>query len=334
VSLAIVGLFLPLTSFSQAEDARLARGRAALDKNRDCFAAIEALESVSVTVRDNPSWMLYMARTHECLENPAVALSFYEQYRKHQQDPDVDSRIAAIQSRLRTQTTDTAVTQAEGRELQVEIENLNKSAEFARGMADYWEYRADRAATIASTGALQAARLAAEDEIEFKQRAELQRQNAVLDEIRIADLRTRLAALTEVLGDNSASNADSTNAGGLRLIAVKFFESDSKLPALEDRTFETIFSQSQSRFIDWQLEFRRQPTVNSATIRIEALYYHPDGRLYTRSTSSCTVRARYAGVVCSSGRGSPKPGSWDKGLHTVDFYVEGRKLYSSGFEVR
>jgi hypothetical protein len=73
-------LALCITAFAQTDAERFAEGRTALDKFKDCPAALKALEEVSADGRKNPLWMFYMAKTTECLNRFSDALRFYEDY--------------------------------------------------------------------------------------------------------------------------------------------------------------------------------------------------------------------------------------------------------------
>jgi len=64
---------------AQSDLARIAEGRAAFDQHHDCPAALRAFESVSTEGR-SPVWIIYMARTEECLGKIEEAVGYYEQY--------------------------------------------------------------------------------------------------------------------------------------------------------------------------------------------------------------------------------------------------------------
>jgi hypothetical protein len=75
-----VGLAFSSTALAQTDAEQFAEGRTALDKFKDCPAALKALEEVSAEGRKNPLWLFYMAKTTECLNRFSDALRFYEEY--------------------------------------------------------------------------------------------------------------------------------------------------------------------------------------------------------------------------------------------------------------
>ena len=91
---------------SQADQDKFAEGRVALDKFKDCPAALKALDAVS---EGNAEWALYMAKTHECLSNYEEAIHFYKAYDtlapghseiaekiaelRYQSNPDVERKL-------------------------------------------------------------------------------------------------------------------------------------------------------------------------------------------------------------------------------------------------
>lgn len=81
IYLAIVlGFAFSMTAFAQTDAEKFAEGRVALDKFKDCPAALKALETVSEEGRKNPLWAFYMAKVHECLSNNEEAIEYYKKY--------------------------------------------------------------------------------------------------------------------------------------------------------------------------------------------------------------------------------------------------------------
>ena len=66
-------------AIGQSDAVKVAGGRTALD-NKDCPAALRAFDGVSVEGRSNPVWIIYMARTEECVLNFGKAVEYYERY--------------------------------------------------------------------------------------------------------------------------------------------------------------------------------------------------------------------------------------------------------------
>jgi hypothetical protein len=57
---------------------KMAQGRIALEKYRDCNAARQLFASVSAARRDRPDWLDYAAQSAECAGDLAEALRYYE----------------------------------------------------------------------------------------------------------------------------------------------------------------------------------------------------------------------------------------------------------------
>jgi hypothetical protein len=74
-------MLVPSVSRSQASSSeRFAEGRYALDVARDCRAAKAALVQVDAKQRAEAGWILYMAKTEECLSNYSEALRHFRRY--------------------------------------------------------------------------------------------------------------------------------------------------------------------------------------------------------------------------------------------------------------
>ncbi len=74
-------LLVPSVVRSQASSSeRFAEGRFALDVARDCRAAKAALVQVDAKQRTEASWILYMAKTEDCLNNYSEALRHLRRY--------------------------------------------------------------------------------------------------------------------------------------------------------------------------------------------------------------------------------------------------------------
>ena len=66
-----------------ADDAeKFSEGRVALDKFKDCGAALSALGEISETGRKDPLWSYYMAKATDCKQDYAKALPFYVEYNR------------------------------------------------------------------------------------------------------------------------------------------------------------------------------------------------------------------------------------------------------------
>ena len=64
----------------QTDQELFAQGRIAFDRYNDCRGALNALGRVSQALRNDSLWVLYMAKTHECLQNYGQAIRYYRRY--------------------------------------------------------------------------------------------------------------------------------------------------------------------------------------------------------------------------------------------------------------
>lgn len=112
-TLVIALCFASLAIGQKRSDADLFNeARIAIDKFKDCPAAVKALNEVSAQGKRNPIWIYYKARASECANDLAESLSQYREYNRiapgHQEILD---KIGELEYKLRKQQEDNAAAQ-------------------------------------------------------------------------------------------------------------------------------------------------------------------------------------------------------------------------------
>ena len=90
-------LFLA-TAFPQANDAiKISEARLAIEKYKDCKAALDALREVSNNGKQNPLFLLYAGKTFDCLNRFDSAIYYYTKYvDAYPNATDIIQRIAEL----------------------------------------------------------------------------------------------------------------------------------------------------------------------------------------------------------------------------------------------
>jgi hypothetical protein len=88
---------------------RFAEGRIALDKYKDCPAALGAFRSVEAQYQNDPAWLYYTSSAEACLKNYEEAYRLFSRYAKsHPTNIDVQDRLAEYSYLARKQREQTA----------------------------------------------------------------------------------------------------------------------------------------------------------------------------------------------------------------------------------
>lgn len=77
--LLLLLVFAP-SVFAQSDGEKFAEGRIAMDKHNDCTSALDSFQSMSAQSKKDPTWIYYMAKVKECLNDQEEALDLYTKY--------------------------------------------------------------------------------------------------------------------------------------------------------------------------------------------------------------------------------------------------------------
>ena len=103
----------------------------------------------------------------------------------------------------------------------------------------------------------------------------------------------------------------------------------------KERKYGTIFTQSQTRCINWEVQFEYPSTQNRVDFTLKAIWYRADGSIVTEQTFQTYTNKGWNGSFHSFRYGTNKLGeTWQKGLYRVELYADGKKIVERPFEVR
>lgn len=121
-----------------------------------------------------------------------------------------------------------------------------------------------------------------------------------------------------------------------KLSSIRFFESGYTTPDDKFRIYNSQFSKSTSRYISWEIELNSDVSTKDRNVKIEYIFYKPDGTVDGRETSKDNAfifSKNSKSAIFSWGFGSINHGSWDAGTYKVELYVDGIKLATDSFKI-
>jgi hypothetical protein len=115
---------------------------------------------------------------------------------------------------------------------------------------------------------------------------------------------------------------------------MQFFEDGPQPKPLEQRTYSTVFSKSQTRFVYYQVSVKNLLYKNKANpVKILAKYYQPDGSLWAQPELNYTVPVDWNETELWHGWGWKEAGNWTLGTYRVELWMGGSKFGESSFVI-
>jgi len=172
----------------------------------------------------------------------------------------------------------------------------------------------------------------AETERLRKERELVEKKRALEEEKkRLEDARKKLAYVP--------APDPSRDAGYVRVIngkatKVQFFESGYNHPDKKDRVYQSSFSRTQTRYVNWEVAFEYTPPGRRIDFKIESIWYSNGVEIW-RGLCDAYIQADWSNSFSAQGYGWANTGTntWRSGNYQVDLYVEGVKIASSNFTI-
>ncbi|MBI5892517.1 MAG: caspase family protein [Deltaproteobacteria bacterium] len=116
---------------------------------------------------------------------------------------------------------------------------------------------------------------------------------------------------------------------------VKFFETGYDMVKYENREYRTNFSQTNTRYIGWEIYIDHPIPDRKIDFKIESIWYYPDGSVFARYTHDTYVQTDWSTSYHNASYGwkDYSQSNWKTGTYRIDFYVSGQKIGSSAFTV-
>ena len=124
-----------------------------------------------------------------------------------------------------------------------------------------------------------------------------------------------------------------TKLTSITVAEIKFFESGKNLPDIEQRLYDTRFSQETTRFIAWELHLKYPPAVRPINFVIHAVYYRSNGEIKSQQDRTVHVLAGWDNSFHAAGWGSSDVGTWEKDTYTVVISIDGIEVGEASFIV-
>lgn len=124
------------------------------------------------------------------------------------------------------------------------------------------------------------------------------------------------------------------SAGQLNYQEMKFFESGYGLPDYNQRTYLTMFTQSGSRYINCEVNFKNPLyNVRDQNVNLTLKYYYPNGSLFGTAVSNATIKSEWDAPWIATGYGWADPGKWTSGPYRVEAFLDGVYIGQSSFTI-
>jgi hypothetical protein len=120
---------------------------------------------------------------------------------------------------------------------------------------------------------------------------------------------------------------------GATVVGVRFFEGGAGMPPVAQRRHRYRFSQTSARYVNWELRLNYPTTIQNTSFAVEAIYYRPDGTVFSVDTVRSYVDAGWSDSYLAHGRGWSDQGNWPAGVYRVEFLNHGRRIATGTFEI-
>jgi serine/threonine protein kinase len=114
---------------------------------------------------------------------------------------------------------------------------------------------------------------------------------------------------------------------------MRFFEGGYDIPPRDERQYTTRFAQSDTRYINYELNLEFPEPGHQVEFQVEAVYYRPDGTELTTLSADYHLEADWTTSWHAKGWGWDEPGNWPVGTYDVELYVDGYLIAFGVFEV-
>ena len=115
-----------------------------------------------------------------------------------------------------------------------------------------------------------------------------------------------------------------------RVESLVFYESGKGFPPKKDRIYSTVFNQSQTRYINWELNLNYPKPVKRIEFPIHYKYYNPQGKILTEHHINSYIETNW---TSSNHSGGYNAGTWVTGTYRVEVYIDGKMVTSGNFKV-
>ena len=176
-------------------------------------------------------------------------------------------------------------------------------------------------------------KIAAERE-KLRQEKELHEQRKALAEEKrkLEEERKQLAYVPKVDPAKGTRFIDYINA---KVTEVRFFEGSYNTPDRGERSYQTSFSRTTTRYINWELNLQFPTPGVRKDFGIESIWFNPYGKEIHRGTWNTYILENWISSWHNHGYGWREASSsgWVAGTYRVDLYVNSVKIASENFNI-
>lgn len=97
--------------------------------------------------------------------------------------------------------------------------------------------------------------------------------------------------------------------------------------------YGTTFSQSQARFINWQLNLTHPDPGRKIKFDIQAKYYDSKGKAVIAHTTNTHIKSGWTSSTHANGYGDDKRGTWKPGAYQVELMINEEMVAAGNFSI-
>lgn len=120
---------------------------------------------------------------------------------------------------------------------------------------------------------------------------------------------------------------------GVFLTDIKLYESDSKKIKKEFRVYNSTFKKSETRHINWEVNFYHNYKKEGFNFPITAVYHKSDSTEIIRQTLDTYIESDWETSYHYFSWGWDKGGRWEPGKYYIKFYTEHEYIGAIDFEI-
>ena len=99
------------------------------------------------------------------------------------------------------------------------------------------------------------------------------------------------------------------------------------------RSYTSRFANSGTRYVNWELNLEYPKSTTESRFDLETKWFKPDGSPETTQNQVVVLPAGTTNIFTANGWGNADGKYYHAGMYTVEFYIAGKKLGGSKFEI-
>lgn len=120
---------------------------------------------------------------------------------------------------------------------------------------------------------------------------------------------------------------------GVFLTNIQLYESNVEEIKKEYRVYNNTFKKSETRYINWEVNFYHNNITRDINFPITAVYHKSDSTEIIKQTLDTFIESNWETSYHSFSWGWDKGGRWEPGKYFIKFYTENEYIGATNFEI-